>query len=203
MTARNQIRGVRFKRDRDWSKVNESCESSNQRSMPRGFVFAVRRVLGPPVTIERCFEGLTLKVDPKLFSALLDDQRLSLGSFKLWHVLYRMTGKNKCCWPSIRTLARLLGNSPQSVTDWLNELKEFGYIKVVRGNRRSSNQYIVNPCVPKYGTPVPIAGTPVPENVGSLVLKTGTQCISVNRTKEENTQPSVAELIKQLKDAAS
>lgn len=126
-----------------------------------------------------------LKVDPKLFSTLLADSRVSHGAFRVWHALYGMTGKNAYCWPSIRTLGVMLDSSPKSVSDWIRELVLYGYVRVERGNRQQSNRYFVSPKIPKVG--VPNSGTPVLKNDGSGVPKTGTELSSGNLTQEENS----------------
>lgn len=204
MTARHQSLDVRIRCDRDRPRVNESRESSNQRSMPCGFVFAVRRLLGPPVTIERCFEGLTLKIEPQLFTLILKDKRLSLGAFKLWHLLYNMTGHNTHCWPSVRTLADVLAVDPKSVQKWVAELVECKYVRVEHGDRQHSNKYFVTETVKGVGKfPTRMGNNPTP------VVKTTTQPVginptelnSVNQLQEENAL-KVQELIRQLKEAA-
>lgn len=173
--------------------------------MPCGFVFAVRRILSPPVNARRCFED-GLKVDPKLFTALSHDTRISNGAFRVWHILYGMTGNNRYCWPSIRTLAKRLNASTRSVIDWLAELKEFGYVKVVNGGRHTSNRYAVNPKIPKgvveITTPVADSTTPVAENSTLPVVKTATQLNSGNQNQEEKARNS-SKWIKQLREAVS
>lgn len=118
-----------------------------------------------------------LKVDPKLFSAVLDDKRLSASSFRLWHMLYGMTGKNDCCWPSISTLSERLNVDPKTIQRGVRELVDCGYITVQRGNQKVSNKYYVKPSIPMGKIPIPI-GKP-PQAMG----KTGVPPMGINPTE--------------------
>lgn len=176
-----------------------------------GFLFrhSCRRVhpgLSCGVSLER-EDAYGLKVDPRLFSTLARDTRISHGAFRAWHILFGMLGKNAYCWPSIRTLAKTLDSSHQSVTDWLNELKALDYVRVTKGNQRASNRYYLNPKVPKQC--VPNSGTGCSNNCGEGVPANGTELSSLNPKKEKNSpweqerKAEVASMFRKLREQIS
>jgi DNA-binding MarR family transcriptional regulator len=90
---------------------------------------------------------ITMQIDPRLYSKILRDKRLSLGAFKLWHLFREMTGKNDCCWPSSRTIAKTIHVSKDSVDRWISELEYVGYLTVERGSRNRPNRYSLAPTI--------------------------------------------------------
>lgn len=82
-------------------------------------------------------------IPPKLYSSIIYDTRNSHGAFHLWHLLKDMTGKNQCCWPSIRTICQKLACSKNALKGWIKELEDHGYLRVEIGNQRRSNSYFL------------------------------------------------------------
>lgn len=84
-----------------------------------------------------------MKIEPEAFSEIIHDQRISHGAFRVWHLLLNMTGANRKCYPSIRTIATKLGSDKNSIMAWLIELEAAMYLRIERGNKHRSNQYYV------------------------------------------------------------
>jgi hypothetical protein len=87
---------------------------------------------------------IRLKISPKLYSKIIRDERISHGAFRAWHLFRDMTGKNECCWPSLKTICRELHCGRAALLGWIKELKSAGYIKVEKRELKRSNRYFVN-----------------------------------------------------------
>jgi hypothetical protein len=85
-----------------------------------------------------------LQLDPKIYSQIIQDKRISHGAFRVWHLLRDMTGDNTHCWPSMRTICKKISCSKSSVSGWIKELIEAQYVTVKRGSRHSPNRYFVS-----------------------------------------------------------
>ncbi len=102
----------------------------------------------------RYFYHATVKLNPKLYSQLLYDKRISAHAFRLWHLLRDRVGDNSCAWPGYLSIQKDLGCGSWRVNHCIKELVNAGYIKVKRGNQRRSNSYFLT------ATPVPARTTP-------------------------------------------
>lgn len=108
-----------------------------------------------------------MQIQPKTYSLILYDKRISNGAFRLWHYLRDRLGNNACAWPSTRTIAADLNCGKGSVSVWIEELVNAGYLTVKRGNERATSRYYLvamgvpenGRCVPPNGRCVPVAGT--------------------------------------------
>lgn len=87
---------------------------------------------------------IRLNFEPKHYSKLIRDKRISHGAFRLWHLFREMTGKNPCCWPSLQTVCREIGCGKESLLGWIGELQAGGYLKVEKRTRRTSNRYFLS-----------------------------------------------------------
>jgi hypothetical protein len=71
--------------------------------------------------------------DPKTFSALSRDRRLSSGAFRLWHVLYSYTNCASAyvAYPGVRKLRKALGSNSETIAGWRGELVAAGWLRVI------------------------------------------------------------------------
>ena len=123
----------RFGRRNEQRPVREH----NRRSTPSIHLGWLRLLSAGP-TLFGClgwlegFEPACVKIDPALYSKIIRDTTLSDGAFRLWHLLRDMTGANSCCWPSVRTVSKLIGCNKNSVLARIIELEAAGYLRIER-----------------------------------------------------------------------
>jgi len=196
----------RFGRRNEQRPVREH----NRRSTPSIHLGWLRLLSAGP-TLFGClgwlegFEPACVKIDPALYSKIIRDTTLSDGAFRLWHLLRDMTGANSCCWPSVRTVSKLIGCNKNSVLARIIELEAAGYLRIERGNRHKSNRYFVG------GTGNKTGGTPAKTISGTKAgteLNSQIQSISVSRASERTTEPesnsnaqATAELFRRMREA--
>lgn len=72
------------------------------------------------------------KPDPRIYGQIVTDLRVSNGAHRLWSYLANRAGRNGHCWHSQRTICREIGCDWRSYAKWVSELKELGYLKMVK-----------------------------------------------------------------------
>lgn len=192
----------RFRRRNESSSPHKSTPPkwSCNPSKPRLFAFVnsglLRRAFGRQVRLGR-IARLCVKIDPALYSQILLDERISNGSFRLWHLLLGMTGKNPCCWPSVTTIAKKLHTNRNSVMKWITELEAALYLRVERGHQHKSNRYFVGTKTLLGSTKSsPIGGTKTLHELNSSIQSNSVSRASEPTTDlvkpESNTDPAIA-----------
>ena len=104
---------------------------------------------------------------------MLDESQLSIPARYLYCVLVRYCGKNDTCYPSQKTLARVLGVSDRHIRELLDELKRNELLASHRSGFNKPNTYTVakdlrvdrNQSSAHVGSMFPLhRGTEVPAN---------------------------------------
>lgn len=86
-----------------------------------------------------------LRVADKFFPAFaLEDQHLSSGATLLYLYLFRLAGKDGCCWPSQAALARASKSCVRSVQGYINRLVGLGYIQIERDGTRNVYRLVLS-----------------------------------------------------------
>jgi predicted transcriptional regulator len=85
------------------------------------------------------------------------DADLTPGAKLLYGLLIKCNGKNNICIPTHRYLAKTLKVSERQISNYVNELKDFGLIETKRRGLNKSNQYYfkVHPLMLPEGTEPP------------------------------------------------
>lgn len=104
-------------------------------AMARRFA-AAREIASRPL-------GITVKIEPALYSKLVTDKRIAHGAFRLWHYLLGRHGNNPDCWPGLQKICADIGCGKAALLGWIVQLSALGYIKVTSGSRTRSNRYAV------------------------------------------------------------
>jgi hypothetical protein len=82
-----------------------------------------------------------LNHDPRIYSKLILDKRITDNAFRLWHYLNDMAGPKRVCWPGVRRILADLTCHYQTFTHSLKLLQECEYVVVEKGNAHLSTRY--------------------------------------------------------------
>lgn len=89
-----------------------------------------------------------------VYRRLLRDDRVSHGAFRLWHYLRDRANDENVCWPQQRTIAKDMHCKPHSLSGWIDELEESGYLAV---ESKGANHHFVYRILD--GSALPISAT--------------------------------------------
>jgi len=110
--------------------------------------------------------------DPRQFWFDLVAAPISHGAFRVAHALNQYTNQRGHAWPSIRTIAALIGACQHSVSRWLNELEAAGIVEVKRKKFRSSTVKLAKTSWNSMCAPVELnvctSGTRMPTNFNKV-----------------------------------
>src|SRR5664280_1856131 len=85
------------------------------------------------------------------YSAILRDDRVSHGAFRLWHCLADHRNKNTgLCCPGQRTIAAEIGCDIHSLKGWTDELTNSGWLAVNPLNRGFNYVILDGLCAPLW-----------------------------------------------------
>lgn len=79
--------------------------------------------------------------DPRIYSQLILDKRITDNAFRLWHYLNDLAGPKRTCWPGIRRILKDLTCHYQTFSKSLKILQELEYVRVEKGNVHRSTRY--------------------------------------------------------------
>jgi Helix-turn-helix domain len=76
--------------------------------------------------------------------AILRSSALSMGAKIAYTSLLSYAWHNDLCYPGQDRMAKEIGSSRKSVNQWLQELDQKGFIKIIRRGQGKTNLYEVN-----------------------------------------------------------
>lgn len=89
-----------------------------------------------------------------VYRRLVRDDRVSHGAFRLWHYLKDRANREGICWPQQRTISAELHCKVHSLTGWIRELAECGYLSTeIKGaNHHFEYRLLFGVVMPKSAT---------------------------------------------------